>query len=225
MLPSATDILRSCSFFRPLDPQAIARLAAIAVVRRFEAGEVIFLEGDPCPGVYAVGRGAVRVYKTSAGGKEHLLHLAEEGMTFAEVAAIGRFPCPAHATAQEETVCALLPTERFHAELESDHDLCLKLLQGMAGWVRYLVGLMEDIVLRDAAGRLARYLARSAGAGNEVTLSMLKKDLANHLNLTSETLSRTLRRLSEAGLIEVPTGTQPIRILDRAGLALVAEGE
>ena len=70
----------------------------------------------------------------------------------------------------------------------------------MALWVRHLIGLMEDIVLRDAAGRLARHLLEACGPEGEMfTLPSLKKDLASHLNLTSETVSRTLAALGTPG--------------------------
>ena len=92
-------------------------------------------------------------------------------------------------------------------------------------WVRQLVGLVEDLVLRDATARVAGSLLRadSTGGGRPFALPMAKKDLASHLNLTGETLSRSLRRLADAGLIEL-SEAQQIRILRPGALQQVADG-
>lgn len=218
------DIIRKCRFFGGLSDSSRRRIASLAVKKRYGKGTIIFRQGQPCPGMFVVGHGHVRVYKIAPSGKEHVLHFASEGMTFAEVAAIGGFDCPAYAEALEDTVCALLPQEAFLKALRSDHDLCIQLLQGMAAWVQHLIGLLEDIVLRDAAGRVARHLLQqAAGSGSEFALPILKKDLASHLNLTSETLSRILRRLADSAMIEMPD-QQSIRVLDRGRLAEVADG-
>ena len=75
------------------------------------------------------------------------------------------------------------------------------MLTGMAGWVRQLAGLMEGIVLRDAASRVARYLIETGGDQEpKVQLPGRKRDIASHLNMTSESLSRALRHLREIGL-------------------------
>lgn len=201
------------------------RLARMAQVRRFSRGAMIFREGQECPGVFVVGSGLVRVFKTAPSGREHVLHLVAPGGTFAEVAAIAGFETPANAEALEDSVCALLPTQPFAEALRDDHQLCLQLMGSMAGWVKHLVDLLEDIALRDAAGRLARYLLSEADARDHtVRLPSLKKHLASHLNLTSETLSRTLRRMCDAGTLE-SRDDQSLVIKDRPALDLLARGE
>ena len=88
MTSSVDEILSRCQLFSQVDPVRRKRLADVSLVRRFAKGIHIFHEGDPCPGVYIVSSGAVRVFKTGPGGKEHVLHMVGAGQTFAEVAAI-----------------------------------------------------------------------------------------------------------------------------------------
>jgi CRP/FNR family transcriptional regulator len=224
MEEAAVEIIRECGLFCGLTPGSMEKVTKIARIVRFRRGQTIFREGDPCPGIYVVGSGAVRVFKTAPSGKKHVLHFARAGMTFAEVAAIGQFSCPAHADVTEDSVCALIPRVEFRRIVNEDHGFCIELMAGMSKWVHHLVGLLEDLVLRDATARVARNLIKSDSTGGqgEFTLPMRKKDLASHLNLTSETLSRTLHRLVDCGLIE--TRGQQIRIFDMAKLEEVAGG-
>ena len=92
----------------------------MARIQEFPKGKVIFREGDDCPGTYVLYRGRVRVFKIAPNGKEHVLHFAYPGMSFAEVACIGRFDSPAFAEATEDTECVLLPQRAFLQVLESD---------------------------------------------------------------------------------------------------------
>jgi CRP/FNR family transcriptional regulator len=207
-------IIASSSVFGAVSPERLARLADVGRIVEFPKGQVIFKQDDAVPGMYIVVSGLVRLYKIAPNGKEHTLHLAAPRQTFAEVAAIAGFPCPAWAEAVEATRALLLPTAAFTELLRQDHALCLELLTGMGTWVRHLTNLLEDIVLRDAASRVARMLLASPRDESRIcTLPGLRKHLANQLNLTAETLSRTLRRFEEAGHIGV-LEDQRIRICD-----------
>jgi CRP/FNR family transcriptional regulator, dissimilatory nitrate respiration regulator len=221
------DILDACELFAEVPKASFQRLATMARLCQFRKGQAIFRENEPCPGVYIVGQGLVRVFKRGPGGREHVLHIVGAGSTFAEVAAIGNFNVPASAEAVSKTTCVLLPQDRFRAALAEDHGLCQGMLAGMTLWVRRLVTLIEDITLRDAAGRIARYLLdlseSKRAADGSIGLPSLKRYVASHLNLTSETFSRTLRRLIEAGLV-AEAGPTRVRVLQPKKLRQVAEG-
>jgi CRP/FNR family transcriptional regulator, dissimilatory nitrate respiration regulator len=221
------DILHACPLFSEVQPGGFRRLATIARLCQFRKGQVIFRENEPCPGMFVVGQGLVRVFKTGAAGREHVLHIMGPGDTFAEVAALGNFPVPASAEALKKTTCALLPQDRLRQALIDDHQLCLDMMTGIALWARRLVTLVEDVALRDAAGRVARFLlelsqAKSAAA-DTIELPGLKRHVASHLNLTSETFSRTLRRLIDAGLI-AEIDVRHLRLLHPKKLRQVADG-
>lgn len=222
---NVAEILSECEMFSAVPPRSFQRLVTIARLCKFRKGQGIFRQGEPCPGMYVVGKGMVRVFTRGPGGKEHVLHMVGPGGTFAEVASMGAFCLPANAEAVEATVCVMLPQALFRRALEEDHPLCLGLISSMTGWVRHLVGLLEDIVLRDAAGRIARYLLEAQRAADgTVALPSLKRYVASHLNLTSETFSRTFRRLLDAGLIAVGEKNR-VKIVEQEKLRRVAEGK
>ena len=224
MSATMDSILQQCQLFAAVHESRRQRLAQSSRLCKFSKGQLIFRQGDPCPGVYVIGTGNVRLFKIGASGKEHVLHLVGAGGTFAEVAAIAGFDCPASAEAVSQTVCALIPLDRLQGHLREDHALCLELMSGLAFWVRHTITLLEDIVLRDAAGRVARFLLEAEpDAGDIVKLPGLKRHVASHLNLTSETFSRTLGRLIEARLV-IDLDNNRVQLVDREGLRSISEG-
>ena len=211
-------ILGECALFRGVSPGHRQALVGMAKKVTFATGDLVFKQDDPCPGIYCVGTGVIRVYRIGGGGKEHTLHMAGPGQTFAEVAVIGGFPCPAYAEVTQAAECVLLPNRDIQAMLRAEHAFCLELLVGMSHWVRHLTSLLEDITLRDASGRVARHLLQAApDAHGTIGLAGLKKHIASHLNLTSETFSRVLRKLADGNVVEI-IDDKHLRVVDRATL-------
>lgn len=217
-------VLSRCRLFTKVEERRRQRLAAFSSLRDFAKGCLIFQQGESCPGIFVVETGMVRIFKSGAGGKEHVLHLVGPDQTFAEVAAIGGFDCPASAEAIVDTRCVLLPLVALREEMAADHQLCLEMMTGLSFWVHHLTSLMEDLVLRNAAGRIASFLLESQSEGEgPVRLPALKRHIASHLNLTSEAFSRTFRRLLEAGLI-VELEDHRVQLKDVDALRAIAEG-
>ena len=128
---NTAEILQGCQLFRRIEGPGFQRLVAMARLSRFDKGDIIFRENQECPGVYVVGTGLVRIFKIAANGKEHVLHLVGPGNTFAEVAAIGGFNCPANAEAVAPSVCVLLPLAPFARLLAEDHSVCMQMMLGL----------------------------------------------------------------------------------------------
>ncbi|WP_044302864.1 Crp/Fnr family transcriptional regulator [Rhodopirellula sallentina] len=216
-------VIRASDLFGGLDDQQYATLESISVPVEFAQGQQVMTQGHMCPGIYLVDKGLVRVFRVGLRGQQHVLHLCGPGQSFAEVAAFGNFALPASATAVQRTHCVLIPNDALQRELASNHELCRKMLSSMSLWVRHFVQMLDDIVLRDAMERVARLLCDvPCDSEGRLKLPGPKKDLANHLNLTSETFSRVLRRLNEQGVVDVDSD-RTIRVLDSERLATIGD--
>lgn len=215
--------IAGCPLFAGVDAARLDQLTRLAHGHTVGPRSMVFRQGDACPGIVIVVAGTVRVFKLAPNGKEHVLRLIPPPEAFAEVAVLGDFDCPACAETTETTSYIVVPAAPFRRMLDEDHGFCRQLLGGVARWVHRMVDLLEDVVLRDATSRIGKHLLAHSDRGDgRVALEGSHKDVALHLNLTPETLSRGLRRLTDAGLLEqLDHGS---RVVDRVGLEQVADG-
>lgn len=216
--------MRSSPFFESLDDETllVIRPAAKRVVQ--PRNTVIFHAGEPCHGFYIIESGAVKVYRESSDGKEHVLHVAVPGDCFGEAALFLGKGYPASAAAVQDSVLILLRRDEFLQLLRDNPDVSFRLMGSMAVWAHRLVSSIEALALRDASSRFAGFVlsrAPAVGDGMVVDLGMPKQVLASHLGMTGETLSRLLARFEADGLISVKG--RKLTILSAAELADVAE--
>jgi CRP-like cAMP-binding protein len=148
------------------------------------------------------------------------------GQTFAEAAVFVFGVYPVSATAVEPaTELVEVSGPGFLQLLESDPRLARKMMGSLCQRLVSLVQRVEELSIPSAAARLARYVLgcpSQAGAALEVVLPMAKKELAAHLAMTPETLSRQFARWRERGWIEMDGRTVAIR--DPASLETLSQG-
>ncbi|MDE3084837.1 MAG: Crp/Fnr family transcriptional regulator [Verrucomicrobiota bacterium] len=212
--------LRSCQLFSGLPPSELAAIAAFSRLRALPKGGYLFHEGDPAEGFYIVQKGAINAHRVSAGGKERVIHVFRAGESFAEAALATERGYPADARALESSSVVLVPKTPFLELLGRRPELALRMLASMSQHLRVLVGLVEDMTLRDVETRflnwLVKHCPRDARGATTVQLGMAKRVLAAELGTSSETLSRTFARLRDEGLLEVKGAM--LRISDVAAL-------
>jgi CRP/FNR family transcriptional regulator len=200
--------LRTCRLFVGLPASDLSHIAAIAVVKHLEKDEYLFREGEHSQGFYVVQSGAINVHRLSAAGKEQVIHVFRTGETFAEATLATETGYPADARALENSQIMLLPKTEFTALLKRQPELALRMLGSMSQHLRVLVGLLDDLTLKDVETRLANWLLKRcpqpyAEKPHIIELSMTKRVLASELGTVSETFSRTLAKLRQQKLLSV----------------------
>lgn len=220
-------LLRRVPYFHPLPEEVLAALAALAVERRYDRGQVIFLEGEPCAGLYVVARGEVKVFKVSPQGREQILHRLGPGDTFNDVAVLDGGPNPAGATAISDATLCMIARADIQRLAQAYPALAWALIESIARRARHLVAMVEDLALRSVKERLARLLlaeaARIPAAGAlDRTRMMSQAEMAARLGTVREMIGRALRDLDDDGVISLDR--HRIIIKDAARLAAIADG-
>ena len=217
-LAGLTGSLRSCQLFSSLSGEDLQQIASFAVSLSLAKDEYLFREGEASRGFFLVRSGAINVHRVSAAGREQVIHVFRPGETFAEAALASPTGYPADARAVESSSVLLFPKQPMLTLLAGRPDLALRMLGSMSAHLRVLVGMLDDLTLKDAETRVLNWLAHRCppeGAA-DVRLDSTKRVLAAELATSSETLSRTFARLREAELIEVRGAT--VRVRDAAAL-------
>jgi CRP-like cAMP-binding protein len=214
--------LQSVSYLAGLGSHILTELANIAGERTYNAGQVIFWEGEPVAGLYLVAEGIVKISRYSTEGREHILHLIHTGDTFNDVAALDGGPNPATATAYTHATIYMIPRHDLRAVVERYPDLAWALIESMARRARYLVNMVEDLSMRSVKGRLARLLIEQAEMNQTGAVPRLltQEEMASRLGTVREMVGRALRSLAAEGIIEFDR--HRIVVLDAERLADIA---
>jgi CRP-like cAMP-binding protein len=204
--------LRSCQLFMGLPASEITAIASFIVSKHLAKGDYLFREGDRAEGFYIVQKGAINVHRVSAAGKEQVIHLFRPIESFAEATLATEGGYPADARATEPTTVLLVPKTEFIELLRKRPELALRMLGSMSQHLRVLVGLLDDLTLKDMETRLANWLLKRcprplADAPAIVQLDRTKRVLAAEMGATSETLSRTLAKFRDKKLLRVKGNT------------------
>jgi CRP/FNR family transcriptional regulator, dissimilatory nitrate respiration regulator len=219
-----SQLLSQSFLFGELPEEHMDAILAIAIEKKMDAGEQIFLEGDPANGFYMVAEGMVKIYKLSPGGKEQILHMFGPGEPFGEVPVFSGGVFPANAEAVKTSTMIFFPRKDFVGLIMENPLMALNMLAVLSKRLRHFTIQVENLSLKEVPARLAGYLLLLAQEQNNtknVTLKITKGQLAGFLGTIPETLSRMLKKMSDQNLIAVEG--RKIRLVDYDGLIDLAE--
>jgi len=202
--------LAQVPIFSGLTETELAFLVQRAVPRNFSAGEAVFTEGDPCTGLYVVESGHIRIFKSSAGGREQVLSIDGPGSSVAELPVFDGGNYPASVTAIDDATLLFVSKQDFQSLCLAHPQVALKVLRVVGARLRRLVGIIEELSFTTVRHRLAAFLLRLAQKdgkrtteGVEITLPVSNQELASQIGTVRELVSRSLSRFQSEGMLKI----------------------
>jgi CRP/FNR family transcriptional regulator len=200
-------------------------LLAVSELRRYRAGETVFLQGEAMPGVLVVIQGALKVFQTDGRSKVQVVDFLHPGACCGVDEAFDGGMAASGAEALGETECWLIPPMALRLLAARNPAVAAWLSQHLAGRIRNLIALVETLSLHTVPERVAQlildYQGRNPGRCL-VEFRETQEDSAQRIGASREAFSRALRLLAELGLIK--NMFPAVRILDVSKLQRYAGG-
>src|SRR5215471_16648465 len=186
----------------------------------FLAKATIFEEREPKVAVYTLRRGIAVRYRTKADGRKQIVGFALPG-DFLNSPFADRHTCSVEVIGQA-TACQF-PKRRFLTFLEAHPKILRELVETYSQEIDATYEHMLLLGRGTAEEKFVEFIicwrarvGRKGALANLVPLPMSRRDIADHLGLTIETVSRLLAKLERENVVRViPEGLQLIGPTER----------
>jgi len=214
-------------FLERLNDDEKMRLGQICPPRNHDKGEAIFRSGDTCDELTIVLEGMLKVVRQGAAGNERILHLSGPGdilgAEFIEEGAV--YQADAVCTSDKVTICPINRYQFIQVARELP-QVALSLVGSLAAHLTHLEDQLESatapviVRLSGVLVWMARRFGRQDGDGWVSIESELRhEDLAAFSGSTRVTVTQTLSRLRELGLVEGTRGRYRVRLAELEALS------
>jgi CRP-like cAMP-binding protein len=216
-------LLSHVPVFTTLGPRELTHVAAVAVPRSFDAGHVIFREGDQSDTCYIVRRGHARAMREYLDGRSLTLAHFGPGDIFGELAMFDdeKRSATVETIDQLDAIAILGPDMR--RLLREHSDIAVKLVISLGRRLRAANERIARQSFQTVQSRVAGVLsqlviqAQAEGAGDDdVLVTVTQADVARLAGSSRESASRFLAVLERAGI--VTQGRGRVTVHDPAAL-------
>jgi len=220
---SCSELLKSTnSVFRTLPKELLDKIDEVKVCKVFKKGDFIFQEAGDAKGVYFISKGKVKVSQLGVDGKYQILHLSKEGDVLGYRAALSGDLFSCSAIAMEDCHICFIPNTIFVELVANNSKLALNIIHLFSDELKKIESNLTKSSQRPVKDRVAQALLSLKNKyglladGQTIDVVVKRKEIANMVGSTRETITRVLYHLQEINLIQLETKT--IKIVDEKGL-------
>jgi len=221
-------LLGQQTFFAQLSPEELILINQNFSETGYEPEDFIYQAGDTVSSLFIVAEGRVKLFQTSAAGKNVLLDLLGPGEFFGSLAVLGTPAYLDTAQAQSHSCVLKISSENFRKILDVYPGVTLKVLDAMSQRLnaandRFFLISSAPVEKRVAVTllKLADKFGRKRKPGLLIETPLSRENLAEMTGSTPETVSRVISQFQREGWID--TGRQWIAIQDVSVLQRLAE--
>lgn len=199
---------RAQGIFCNLVGSHLARLDREKTVHEYQRGQVIFYEGNPPLGIYCICSGRVKLYKMGREVKPQVIRLLGPGEIMGYRALLANEPCSTTAQAIETATICVISKQTLFDLVKELPELAFRLLAKLG----HELGVAEEQMMhltqesvRQRTARLLLFLLEGSRNKQEretqIKVPFLRREMAEMIGTTPESLARTLRNFAQRGLI------------------------
>ena len=197
------EFIKSIAYFSGLSQAELDSIRKFIFAKKAERGEILLFEGELAETLYFVVAGVVKVFKTSADGKEQILHIVRPGESFNDVPVFKGGVNLASAETMGAVVLNMIRKSDLETILREHPPVALNATRILSQRVQHLVSLVEDLSFRHVTGRVARVLLEYAGNGTGEKPRLTQQEMAAMTGTAREMVGRSLKTLEEEGAIRL----------------------
>lgn len=203
------DVMRRCAMLEGLEDEYFDKILSFSRQVTLPENNILFEQGGSLTNIYLLINGSVKLQRLSPGGQEKVIDIIGPGQTFAEAALFfgsPRYPVSAITLSPSDLIA--FQAKPFLELLKSSNELCLIMLGKLSQRLHWMVNEVDRLAMHNATFRVVDYLLNQIPPEDQekegiITISLIapKRVIASRLSIEPETFSRTLKHLSEKGLI------------------------
>lgn len=214
-------ILSTLPYFSEIGAADLETVRQSFFEKSIQRGEMVFMEGEPAESLYFLVSGIVKLFKTSAQGKEQIIGLARPHGVLNDISIFDGGANPMGAQAMTAVAVYGIKKDRLDTVLRQFPRISALIIQVLAARTRQLIELVEDLSFKHVIGRVVKILLEHASDGTGPGERLTQQEMAAMAGTAREVVARSLKALEERGLIRLER--HRIVIVDRRRLQEVAE--
>jgi len=190
--------IKNIPCFAKLSEEQLEKLKHISVIKKYNAKEILFYEGDEPTYLYVLLQGTLKVYKTNHKGQQIFVHQFYPGGLVAELANFEKIPYPATAEFTSNSEVLRIEYKSLEQDFFKNPEISMEIIKSLIAKHKILIDIIQKEVILTAEAKVAKFILDN----NELFTTLKNTQIASILNLTPETLSRTLGKFKTSGFIE-----------------------